>query len=66
MGSINIEGLGVVEIEGNEPNEQEQNAILNAISADDGDPEVTFQEPIEPEIQEEVRKVVKQFLELGN
>lgn len=41
MGQIMIEGLGRVEIEGDTPNEAEQQAILNAI----GDPEDPDDEP---------------------
>lgn len=38
MGSITVEGLGVVEIEGDEPNEAEQNAILGALAEDGEEP----------------------------
>jgi len=47
MGSITVPGLGIVEIEGDEPNEIEQNAILSKLAEDDEDP-VTAQveEPV--------------------
>ena len=43
MGEIFVEGFGVVEIEGDTPNEQETQAILEAIGGpeDEGDPTIT-------------------------
>lgn len=49
MGSITVEGLGIVEIEGDEPNEIEQNAILSKLAEDDEDPVAAqVEEPAAP------------------
>jgi hypothetical protein len=47
MGEIFIEGLGIVDIEGDTPNEQESQTILEAIGdpEDEGDPTVTIGSP---------------------
>ena len=50
MGTINVEGLGIVEIQGDTPTDEEQQAILSAISKDDGDPDVSFIPP-KPEVE---------------
>ena len=52
MGQINIEGLGIVEIEGDEPNEMEQAAILKTTMADTPEPtETEIAEPVKQDIE---------------
>lgn len=81
MGEVFIEGLGIVEIEGDMPNEAETQAILDAVgdSEDAGDPSITrqqevgLQEPTIPELPEgplglispETRAGVRRNIESG-
>jgi hypothetical protein len=51
MGSINVEGIGIVELEGDEPNDIEQNAIIGMLGQDDEEPEAP---PVPETLDEEV------------
>ena len=51
MGEISIEGLGIVEIEGDMPNEAEENAILSAIGDPDDDGITPQEEPVDSDGQ---------------
>ncbi len=53
MPSINVEGLGVIEIEGDTPNEIEQNAILGALSENEEEAPIEPEVPVEPEVPAE-------------
>jgi len=59
MASINIEGIGIIEIEGSEPNEVEQDAIINALSElpeEEVPEELPQPEPIDPPVNQEPRE----------
>ena len=53
MGEVFIEGLGVIEIEGDTPTDEEQQAIMEAIGdpTDEGDPTITAAPPPIPPVQ---------------
>lgn len=69
MGEIFVEGLGTVELEGDTPNDVEQNAILGAIGTGEGDPSITALPPEqsdtqpEPERPEGLKEQVRQSIE---
>tara|TARA_R110002167_G_scaffold360375_2_gene577989 strand:+ start:68 stop:1744 length:1677 start_codon:yes stop_codon:yes gene_type:complete len=51
MGSINIEGIGIVALEGDDPNEIEHSAIVGSLGQDDEEPEAP---PVPQTLDEEV------------